>query len=127
MQRKAEPENYESRLSSALGTIDYMMKNLQGVNYKFLGEVEAMLEQEIAYPKIRINVEPIEGFQQRIEQFSQYFERNLKIGLQEDDQRSSRSRSRLSSQPDNPLVPRNHALRFSFEEALQQVPKRSHF
>jgi hypothetical protein len=115
MQRKADPENYESQLSSALGTIDYMMKNLQGVNYEFLAEVEALLEHEVAYPKMRINVEPIEGFQHRIEQFSQYFDRSLKISLQEDDSEStSRSRGRLSSQADE-SVPRNHPLRFSFE------------
>jgi hypothetical protein len=60
-------------LSSSLGTIDYMMKNLQGVNYDFLREVEALLENEVSYPKMRINVEPMEGFQGKIEEFANFF------------------------------------------------------
>jgi hypothetical protein len=114
-QRKGAPEHYESQLSSALGTIDYMMRNLQGVNYEFLQEVEGLLECEVAYPQMRINVEPLDGFQTRLDQFSQFSERTLRVRLQEEGE----SRSRASSQADDRL----HPLRFSFEEALQQFPR----
>ncbi len=44
-----------------------MMKNLQEVNYDYLKEVENLLVKEVVYPKMKINFEPLEGFQRKLD------------------------------------------------------------
>lgn len=62
MQQRMRPEQYQQQLSSALGTVDYLLKHPQGLSEEALADVEEVVAQEESrYPQ-RQSIEPREGF-----------------------------------------------------------------
>jgi hypothetical protein len=56
------PEQYQQQLSSALGTIDYLLKHPQGLCEDALADVEAVVGQEESKYPLKQSIEPREGF-----------------------------------------------------------------